>query len=426
MSNVQLITRALEPIYHSNTRTRFKLNCLNSGLLPNLRLCNVAVTNVNWGAVVPRDLYYVADSGALALIKRITLLEKGNPIEDLTHRAAEYMTFLNTLDSEENTNNVRQYTIKSRQGLVVNVDSLNDILRLNPSVNGDSKVVSADLLVLDPTSENSARLDLQQYFNFLRSEDLLVGFKDMELVIEWKTTATEIFSDFFPLTGQPTSWDVNQPLLVFEEILDKEIVAKQAMAKRGTQTAFITPEMELLSVPATVSTNPVTTRLRLQSVKNKIVHKLLVATNDLVENPSNQTGKNNSVAQPSEVWQVYVNNAQLFTNPLDSESRKLATLQDSFGRQLVAWFQNRTLYDNSSTFIQSALSTDDDLEFGTNSYFGCDIKDVVTDLRLELTRTYNAVAGFGGNALELVCFPLVEKYVQYQKDGANIVSYRPM
>ena len=421
MSNVQLITRALEPVYHSNLRTRFKLNCLNNGLLPNLRLCNVSLSQI---AGPGGPYFYVANSGALALIKRITLFEKGNPIEDLTFRASEYMTFINTLDSEENTKSVRQFSLKSRLGLDVYTDGNNGIDRQNPNVNNTSQTVAADSDI-DVDSQNSARLDLQQYFDFLKAEDLLVGFKDMELVIEWNTDSTLIFENS-AAAGYPTGWTVDQPLCVFEEILDKDFVAKQAMAKRGTQTAFITPEMELLSIDATADNNPITSRLRLQSVKNKMVHKLLIATHDQTVDPSKQTGINNSRPQPSEVWQVYINNAQLFQHPIDTESRKLATLQDSFGRQLVAWFQNRALVDNTSGSITLTTNTLSDLEKNAMSYFGCDIKDVVTDLRLELTRTRDAVSGLGGNALTLVCWSLVEKYVQYTKDGAVVVSYRPM
>lgn len=418
MNNIQLITRAIEPIYHSNTRTRFKINSLNNGILPNLRLCNVSVSDVGSGAV---PAYYGANSGALGLVKRFTLSEKGNPIEDLTMRAAEYMSFLNSIASQDMENSVQTFSIKSRNNIETDVDGANQISRVAPNDDVTSAISDVNAI-----TSNSARFDLQDYFNFLESEDILVGFKDLELLIEWETDPDKIFEGT-RLGGVPNAgdWTVDEPLLVFEEILDKDFVAEQAQAKRGTQTAFVTPELELLSVPATlVNGVPITNQLRLQSVKNKTVKKLLVATHDNVLLTSDETCQNNSRAQPSEVWQVYVNNASLFLSPLSTESRKLATLEDTFGEKICSWFQVRPLYAaNAGTIRVGGLNG---LEIGNNSYFGCDINDVVTDLRIELTRTRDAITGQGGNALTLTCFPLIQKYCVYTMTGEVTISYRSL
>jgi hypothetical protein len=414
MNNVQLITRAIEPIYHSNTRTRFKLNALNTGILPNLRLCNISISDVVGGDV---PAYYGKTAGVLGLIKRITLSEKGNPIEDLSMNAAEYMTFLNSIDSQDNATSMRQYTVKARKSIVTEVDLINQIGGLIPI---DDTVCAISTITAN--TSNSARLDLQQYFNFLKSEDMLVGFKDMELVIEWETATAKIF-DNSRGGGRPNVWVVDEPLLVFEEILDKQFVAQQALKKRGTTTAFITPELELVQVPDTLLNIPVTTELRLVSAKNKMVHKLLVAVHDATEGASDYSCENLSRAQPSEVWQVYVNNAQLFQSPISSESRKLATLQDSFGTQLASWFDVRALYQNPSNQIKEGNNDIDDLETGTCSYFGCDIRDIVTNLRINYTRTRDNGTGIGGNLLNLSCFMLVQKYLTYAMDGSNIISY---
>lgn len=412
----QLITRAIEPIYHNgDTRTRFKINSLNNGILPRLRLCNISLSDVNNGAAVP-DSFYSCTGGAVSLIKRMTLSERGNPIEDLTMRAAEFMAFKNlTNTTQEIEESLRTITIKSRNAMSPVIDNTNKPQRNVPFNNLTS--VSEDI---DPNSSNSARLDLQQYFSFLDNEDILVGFKDLELVIEWETDTTKIF-DNTRGGNYPVDWTIDEPLLVFEEVLDKDLVTEQAMAKRGTYTKFITPELELLTVPAfAVNDVPTTTKLRIQSIKNKKASKLLIATHDNVLGVSASSCLNNSDTQFNEVWQIYVNNATLFLNPVSTPSRKLATLEDSFGTGLFTWFQIRRNYQNNAGNINDADLTG--LETGRLSYFGCDINDIVTDLRLELTRT--RIAGVGGAQLGLNCFTFVEKYCIYSESGEVTISYR--
>ena len=430
MNQVPLVTRVLDPVYHSNTRTRVKLNCLNNGLLPNLRVIDVGLSGVVAGAGTN---YYKASAGALSTIKRMYLSEKGNPIQDLTTKAPNWCTFVNLLDSQSNSAAVRTFSLKSRRGVGAGVlvrdpaiDTPGQLKRENPNVDGTQNIVSCESDIDLAQPYNSARLDLQQYFNFLKSEDLLVGFKDLELTIEWQTEASKIFDDVTG-AGYPTGWTVNEPRVVFEEILDKDFVQKQAMAKRGTKTTFLTPELEFLRVPSTASNNPITTKLRLNGFKNKILHKLLIATGDDLLGDSVTEGDCQSRVQNLEEWQVYVNNSQLFNYVLDTPSRKLAFLQDSFGKSLCSWFENRWDYANPGEgWLDPTISaTLDAFESGLNSYFGCDIKDFISDLRIEFTRTRDNVTGGSAADLTLNCFGIVEKTVHYGKNGEVVISYLP-
>lgn len=426
-SPINLITRVIEPVYHSNTRTRFKLNCMNNGLLPNLRLVDLKLSGIVYPAgTAPAYPYYKTSSGVLALIKRVTLTEKGNPIEDLSQLASNWMTFQNLIDDQSNAESVKQYTVKSRMATNAAVDVGNIASRLDNSVLGDgtAPIVNAN---------SGCRLDLQRYLNFLKSEDLLVGFKDMELVFEWETEANKIFDRSQNAGGDsdyPTDFVVDEPKLVFEEILNKDFVQQQAMAKRGTQTSFLTPEVEYLSVAANAVLNSeVKTKLRLNGFRNKVMHKLMVSTYDPTIGVDRQNGANISMTQGLEKWQVYVNNAQLFQEEVSTASRKLATLSDSFGRLVVPFWMNKRAYSNNIILgaIRPIVDNDNQADpdelgyiFNTMSYFGCDIKDQISDLRLEFTRTTDAG---GANALTLNCFGLVEKSVVYGKDGEVSVSY---
>lgn len=404
MSQLQKITRVLPPVYHSNSRTRFRIPSKGQAIASNMRLAGLKVTGVTGGDA---QNYYLFDSGCLALINTLVLSNKGDPLDNLTLKASHLATFLNIRENQDTARSVRKFTVKSRM-----------------DYDGDYKNQRSPELVeagagAGVDSATEARVSLEQLLGLLRAEDYLVGMDDLELTITWKSDPVQVFRK--PVTAI-NDFDVAEPVLIYEEVLDKDEVKEMHKKKLHTQTPFDAYELEQLTVPtkASAANLPQDNKIKSKAFKNKFVKKLAIATVDnLLATPSEYYNVLHSRAQINEKWNLQVNHLQHFRLSVDSNARKVAMLNDSQGEMVIPTGQNVRGYAVTGAGPAN-------IDMGNKSYFGCDINMLVQDMVVEFSREgINTDTTTGGNALNLMAFAKVQKYLKYHSDGSMTLGYLP-
>lgn len=376
-----LKTQIVQPIYHSNQRTEFRVGSKGKVLLPNLRLCNFGISAITAGGAAPgtMDTFGFA-GGCLSLIKNIVLYS-GNVILDQITDADQWLGISNMITSAPEARDLKQKLLCSN----LNILSLDD---------GDLRhSITFQLL----EGKLLGRVNLQDVFPFLNAQitgpnkqpimgedgspmtlDYLPDFDDLRLVIEYHTAANHIFAapNITAPNGRPTAWTVSQPELVYEEVVDEEFAA-EIMKYRPVRYVVRAIERERLDLTQNGS-------VRLRAFDGKQLYNLVMQTiSDNTSDP--QLCYAYSTLQPGEKMQLVVNGRKLLPfQGADSAARKSALFSDtlesfiSFTGSTDINFGNRDAKAAAPVFAPRPAAMIGDL-----SFLGVSILDTVSQLELE-------------------------------------------
>ena len=410
-----LKTQIVQPIYHSNQRTEFRVSSKGKVLLPNLRLCNFGVSSTN--SAFPVVNFGVA-GGVLSLIKNIVIYS-GNVILDQITDADQWLGVSNLVGTAPEARDLKQKLLCSN----LNILSLDD---------GDLR----HSITFQPFENKlQGRVNLQDVFPFLKAQitsekgqvmmdedgspmtlEYLTDFDDIRLVIEYHTVANHIFAaqNIATNNGQPTAWVVSQPELVFEEVIDEELAAD---ILKSSPVRFVVRAIERERLDLTQNGS-----VRLRAFDGKQLTNLILQTiPGGAADP--QLCYAYSSIQPSEKIQLVLNGRKLLPfQGADTAARKAALLADTFESFLSFTgstdinFGNRTATAASPVFAARPAAMIGDL-----SFMGVSILDTVSQLELEYQ---NATAGPYVAPLQIWAWGEVLKYVSKdKKTGAIQTGY---
>lgn len=293
----------VDPTFHSNKRTEFKLYNKGRVFQPDLRLVDFGVSAAtnNQGPTA-----FSLSGGILSIIKHISLYFD-DILVDQVKDASQYLSIQNLAQPS--------YTVFR--------DSNNKLVRSNLILNRE-EVDDATLELDEPSTALIGRLRLADVFPLLtimNSVDAkgnlmspLVDINEIRVSIEYETTISKIFSA--PL---PTGFTVSQPAIIYTEIFGSS-------ATMAPNLRFDAVEGERFILSATNNKQSV----RLRAFDQKILTSLLFQNL-----PNNQTDDNlclqYSSSLPNEKVNLMVNGQSFLAfQGADNECKKLLWTTDSF------------------------------------------------------------------------------------------------
>lgn len=392
---LQLRTDYLVPFFHSNTRTEFRIMSSDKIVLSNMRLCDFGAV---LGTASPTS--YVRTAGLYSLIKNIYLYS-GSVLIDQMRDCSKYMAIKNMKSNSADISDLNQRLLCS-----------NNILK---AVDAPLSPETAESVEMNsPSNQLLGRVPLSQIFGLLRSLDTLNMWNDLRLVIEYNTDVNDIFQTPRP---DPSQFSINTPLLATDELVVDE-AGRDAMMKAGlnVQVIFQQIERERWYIPALQGYYS----QRLRAFDSRTLSNIVIQTLD-EEDVHAQLGRNYSLAVLGEKINLVVNGKKLLPyQGADSQQKKLAMFQDSFGATICFTGENDILNLNEQEVAQTY--GDDALALlGELSFFGCDVMNRINTLDVEYQRTQPD--GVQLEELELWAFGSVSLYLKKGADGKIVMGY---
>lgn len=385
-------THYLDPIFHNNKRSEFRIPSDKRVLLSGMRLCDFGVSSTKDANGANVQAFYSARTGVLGVIDRITLLSN-TQVLDTFRDTAKYLTFMNLQQNSDSFKSINTFLSKTANS----TEFFSNAIQIDQPISD----VDNGLGLL-------ARVNLGSLLPFLTNVSTLSDIRDLRLVIEYNTNANDVFQ-----ATRPFSFNINEPFLLVDEIVGQDAAS---MVNDSLNVNYAAVEVERISIPAVVAnTNQVVTN-RLKAFDNKIVNYLVGMTIDPAAR-NNIQNQNVSLAQPNEKFQFTLNGKKLLPlQGIDNEARKLAYLSDSIGDFFCIQGSNKTGLSNEQKKMYGARVQ---TLLGTNSYMVVDLLDRVDELQFEYRRSGTANLP----AIDIFIFGVVERYVKKDKGGPLTMGY---
>lgn len=370
-------TSILQPIFFSNSRVEFRLDGSNKVLSANLRLSNFGSVPVP-GAGDPDPLYYIG-SGVYGLIKQITLYSNGVIIDEVKD-ANRWLSISALVNSTANA-----------------WDTTQKLLCNGLNLQHQEALSSAQLLTLRPqTPKYVGMIYLNNIFPMLKAVNgWLIDFKDLRVVIEYNTDVASVFQALGNGPVRPASFTPTQPVMLYDELLDDELLAEKLATKTMTWE-YAAIQREAINIAASVADTADSTVVRLRSMDGHLVDKVLLQVVGAgVIHPLLGYGYSANAFGNGDSINLVLNSQRLLPqNGLNTPARKSAALFDSLpdGNMQIFTMSNDILSTTGDvgTNVFDAASTK--LLLNTLAFTSVDIKTVVNQLDIEYTRKANANA----------------------------------
>lgn len=387
-------THYLDPVYHSNLRSEFRLD--QTFIDSDWTLMNVGVYDAQQNNSV--GLYYPTFNGVLQTFKKITITCNGATVDTLSNCQQ-----LTTLSALSNTNrysdDMNRQLLLNGMGFQVNSNARlqSGALSLQSEyttnyVNLDNVQAINNQVVIPSTDEKqSGMVKLRRLLGFLRGTPILPALPDLKLVIEWNTAASDYFLDTDHNGGGITpNLTPTRPVLVYDEILDVRPEQVVSVIKYD-QKLVERFDVEAVSGANTVA--PKHTNMASKAFKGKFLKRLAfinVPSSDLAAAGQWMPRNNRSVAQKNEKIQLIVNSRPFFpADGISNPAMKLHYYNAAHGQlnlPMAAYMQS--IRDDRNNMLDTLLTP----IVGQYSVGGCRVERVIDDLRVEYQRTYGDVA----------------------------------
>lgn len=401
-------TQVLNPRFHSNNRSEFRLESTDSVYLSNLRLLNVGVT-VDGATATDRKSYNFL-LGPSAVIRNLYLYDNQTLLDGIEN-FADYVAFLNYNNSNNDNCDVKKCLNHHRQGFVyAREPNADEALNPNPPLVTEFAPVNA---IPSTTFEATPKgyLNLKDYLPLLSKLELLNTsvFKNLRIVIEYDVEGVVVDSGV--VTG------VTIPQMVVDQILDPKVIAQAGLKA----VVFNGIERETVVLPESIQS----AKFRLSGFNGKTVVSLLVQKAPTTV-PSKRYGKHCSVSLVNEIDQLVVNGANLFPGVgLATSAHRLSVLHDSFGVcNTIPGASSLSMY-NANQFVEYAKDGDDVYDrISLQDYLGTLLGKKVSSLDLAIQRTVvPAIDALYGQAITMNVFGEVTKAIVPTKGGSYVIQY---
>ncbi len=367
---MQTRTQIIDPVVHTLTRSELRLDPMRV-YSSNIRLGNLKVSGVD-------NLKYNSLSGVYSLIQNIYLMNNSDTIDQLFD--AHHFLAFNACVQNGNANN---FSVWSH--LNGNTNSFNIGLSRAEGDGADDRRVS-HLPAMKSSTTLDGLLFLKRCFNVLSNlpDELLDTnvFSNLRVVIEWKT------GDGLRACFQGNTTNllgllvINPPQLFADEVLSPPEMPK------AYKVQYTTIELDKIYCKGGANNAVVQTKQRCNAFNGKYIERLLLMNVDpasLTSNVATDLVKcDGSMALLGERIQLMVDGTTLLDfNGCDTSARKLGMTIDCFGDLCLPLGANAVAITNSADLFRlNSVNM-----IGEMSYFGCYVRQVVSELDIEHTRT---------------------------------------
>ena len=408
-----LKTHYLNPVYHSNVKTVFKLP--EAVLRSEMLLMNIGAENDQ-----SNNYYYQWLNGCLGLIDSVSLQVNGQPIDELTE-AHSWLAFQQMRKSNEQNRSVEHNTVGTRWGF--GVEKYDRGAGVNQALLGfkENEPLIRPQGVLAP--ERLGMLNLSRCLGLLRDSEMLPPMANVSVVIRWRTDAQNVFEGNTQANTAVVS-KINEPSLFVNEVVDEKLTRE--LSNKAVQIPHFSMERDSVRVAAVVDGDESGTQLfRVSGFQNKFVRRC-VLVNEFLKTVAgagaDRVVKHNdcSASMHDERWNLRVNNANLFTGRgVFSENRKLDTLADAWGPINIL---QSTQYDGLHQANNLLTGSNAENLRGRVSYGGCKVGQRINDLQIQYSRTGSTIPkdSMGTSEFTLACWAEVGKVVNVSHGRVNV------
>ena len=371
----------VDPSFHSNKRTEFKLYNKGRFYSPNLRLVDFGVTNIQ-GGVNPN---FCILGGLNSIIKQISLYFNDILVEQVKD-ASQYLSIKNIVKPN--------YTV---------FRDMNNNVVCSSIILDRSQENQNELKLIKGTSKLTGVLYLSEIFNILSTietaKSLLADINEIRVSIEYESDVNKVFSS----ENLPTGFSISQPSIIYTELFNVPNMSSD------WQYSVDNVESERFILQGTNNKQSI----RVRAFDGKTVTKLLFQNL-----PNNQVsellGYQYSQKLVNEKVNFMVNNAVLLNfQGFDNEAKKLVLTAKSMGDHfspLLSAMENFNLEAFQETYDDRLASLASKL-----SYLSVDLNRKIDRLDYEVSW-----AGQGEDSVTVYAYGLVRKVVN--KSGDKIVS----
>ena len=385
----------IEPVFHTSTNivaggARTEWHLPSGNIRSNLRLINVE-------PVMDVANSFLLNAGVYGLISRMTLYSNDQVVCSLRD-VAKYMAFKNLSGANAHHLDMKHPIIHSNIG--VQYKEPNN--KLNVTLDGEE---------LPESQGSNSRIEVNQVLSYLQANEVLSGFDNLRLVVEWNSDLREMV--VYREAEITTTITMLTPQLVFE-----------TTSKVGqNKTTYFAVENDRLYINSiAVENDTQTTNQRINAFNNKVVKRVLLVNYPLEENNSNVLRNLQSTAQADEKITFTLNGRSLLPyGGLDNEAKKQAMLTEAFGDHITPLGSNWFAFENEGEIVE-----EDFLEqiYGSMSYGAVNIGERIEEFNVQYVRK-----GIGADEdgvfrqkLHLYVFAEVVKYVN-QSNGKISTGY---
>jgi hypothetical protein len=301
--SLPIVSTILDPTYHSNSRTEFKIFGRNRLLSSKMRVSSFGVSGVTIPIPAPQaSLNY--EGGIKSLIKQASLYVN-DILVDQVKDASKVLSIEQNVMSSYDANNIASKTACTS---------------INPAWNAFQY---AELRNTPLSHKLLGHLSLESVFPLLKSLMFLPDCYEIRIVFEYETALNVVFA-----APRPTAFTVSEPKLIYDEIMEMEKMAEALRAPVSIQ--FPCTLTERLIASNSVGHQSI----RLRAFDNMSLGRLVM--NAVIGNASDDElcfSKSDVVA--GEVINFRVNGATLIPfKGIDHPAKKLHIAASSMGDHL--------------------------------------------------------------------------------------------
>jgi hypothetical protein len=410
-------TSLIDAVYdRTNFRSEFRFD-VDKVYLSNARLLNVGVVKVGGDASSYNKLV-----GSYGVIKQISLMDGNETLSNMVD-FNRYTAFKSFVKKNDENNSIKKFLQKNDMGFVFNDTATNTRLE---GLEDTTAIQTTEV------ATGKGWLSLRECIPFLSASQYVPTnvFRNLRLVIEYDTQVSSFASN------DTLSYNTLEPLLVCDMMVNSKVATQMMMEYKGLSWVDVETDRmvlpEIFPVPNETTPNPQQqTSFLVNGFNGKSCNRMVlcnVPTGILTYKEGNfYTLYSNmgSMNQYQQSVQVQLNGSNLFTEPINTPNKRLASLVDNYGDATMPLGYGT--YDGLTDLVENPLEVLGNTDYTCFSLGGARVQELV----IEYSRVgvYDAdlveAQGLGrfNQRLTLQLFGEVQKRLVMNGKGQYVIAY---
>lgn len=407
----------IDAVYdRTNFRSEFRFD-VDKVYLSNARLLNVGVVKVGGAGSSYNKLV-----GSYGVIKQISLLDGNETLSNMVD-FNRYTAFKSFVKKNDENNSIKKFLQKNGMGVVFNDTATNTRIE---GLEDTTAIQTTEL------ATGKGWLSLRECIPFLSASQYVPTnvFRNLRLVIEYDTQASAFASN------ATLQYSTLEPLLVCDMMVNSKVATQMMMEYNGLSWVDVETDRmvlpEVSPAPSVASPNPKQeTSFLVNGFNGKSCNRMIMCNvptasvtyqdGDFYTSYSNMGSMN----QYQQSVQVQLNGSNLFTEPINTANKRLASLVDNYGDATMPLGYGT--YDGLTDLVEKPLEILGNTDYTCFSLGGARVQELV----IEYSRVGVYDASLGGlqgqgrfnQRLTLQLFGEVQKRLVMNGKGQYVIAY---
>jgi hypothetical protein len=409
-------TSLIDAVYDkANFRSEFRFD-VDKVYLSNARLLNVGVVKVGGAGSSYNKLV-----GSYGVIKQISLMDGNETLSNMVD-FNRYTAFKSFVKKNDENNSIKKFLQKNDMGVVFNDTASNTRIE---GLEDTTAIQTTEL------ATGKGWLSLRECIPFLSASQYVPTnvFRNLRLVVEYDTQVSSFASN------ATLSYSTLEPLLVCDMMVNSKVATQMMMEYKGLSWVDVeTDRMVLPEIPNTQfvdDTNPKQqTSFLVNGFNGKSCNRMIMCNvptsvltyqdGDFYTSYSNMSSMN----QYQQSVQVQLNGSNLFTEPINTPNKRLASLVDNYGDATMPLGYGT--YDGLTDLVEKPLEVLGNTDYTCFSLGGARVQELVIEYsRVGVYDAGLVLQGQGrfNQRLTLQLFGEVQKRLVMNGKGQYVIAY---